>query len=119
VLLDGDRDLEQHVPQVQELRAARLLGVPAVDPTTGDLLPCLQSAEWRGWWGVGIAASYDLRLTWSFFSIPGTGSTDSACDTEWNFDPVKVDGQGNVYVAWGELRDSSVQIPLAVSRDHG
>jgi hypothetical protein len=57
-----------------------------------------------------VARSDDLGLTWTFFSIPGTGSTGSAFDTEWNFAPVKVDGQGNVYVAWGELLGGSVQV---------
>jgi hypothetical protein len=51
--------------------------------------------------GVGVARSDDLGLTWQYFSIPGTGSTGSAFDTEWNFQPVKVDALGNVYVHLG------------------
>jgi hypothetical protein len=38
-------------------------------------------------------------------SIPGTGSTGSAFDTEYNFAPVKVDSRGTVYVAWAEGRN--------------
>jgi hypothetical protein len=52
--------------------------------------------------GVGVARSDDHGLTWSYFSIPGTGSTGSAFDTQYNFAPIKVDSAGNVYVAWGE-----------------
>src|SRR5205823_4620752 len=70
--------------------------------------------------GVGVARSDDLGLTWSATSIPGTGSTGSAFDTEWNFQPLKVDSQGNVYVSWGEVKKGgSVAIRFAVSKDHG
>src|SRR5207244_6310018 len=52
--------------------------------------------------------------------IPGTGSSGSAFDTEWNFQPVKVDALGNVYVTWGEVtKNASVQIRFAVSKDRG
>jgi len=52
--------------------------------------------------GVGVARSDNGGLTWSNFSIPGTGSSGSAFDTEYNFAPVKVDANGTVYVAWSE-----------------
>src|SRR5260221_9851724 len=52
--------------------------------------------------GVGVSRSDNGGLTWSNFSIPGTGSTGSAFDTEYNFAPVKVDANGTVYVAWSE-----------------
>jgi hypothetical protein len=92
----------------------------AVDPITGSVYITYsrQNGGAVGG-GVGVARSDDLGLTWTFFSIPGTGSTGSAFDTEWNFDPVKVDSQGNVYVAWGELLGGSVHIRFAVSHDHG
>jgi hypothetical protein len=70
--------------------------------------------------GVGVARSDDNGLTWTQTSIPGTGSTGSAFDTEWNFQPVKVDSQGNVYVTWGEVKKGgSVAIRFASSKDHG
>jgi hypothetical protein len=90
----------------------------AVDPTTGSVYITYSRQNGAAGGGVGVARSDDLGLTWSYFSIPGTGSTGSAFDTEWNFAPVKVDTQGNVYVTWGELRNESVQIRFAVSRDH-
>src|SRR5438105_13863145 len=59
-------------------------------------------------------------MTWNAYSIPGTGSTGSAFDTECNFQPVGVDSLGNVYVTWGEVtKNGSVQIRFAVSKDHG
>ena len=91
----------------------------AVDPSTGSVYITYSRQNGAAGGGVGVARSDDLGLTWSSFNIPGTGSTGSAFDTEWNFAPVKVDGQGNVYVAWGELIGGSVQIRFAVSRDHG
>ncbi len=90
-----------------------------VDPNTGSIYVTYSRQNGAAGGGVAVARSDDLGLTWSTFNIPGTGSTGSAFDTEWNFDPVKVDSQGNVYVAWGELIGGSVQIRFAVSRDHG
>jgi hypothetical protein len=55
--------------------------------------------------GVGVARSDNSGLTWTNMSIPGTGSTGSAFDTEYNFAPVKVDANGVVYVAWSEGRN--------------
>jgi hypothetical protein len=70
--------------------------------------------------GVGVARSDDNGLTWTPTSIPGTGSTGSAFDTEWNFQPVKVDSLGNVYVTWGEVKKGgSVTIRFAASKNHG
>jgi hypothetical protein len=81
--------------------------------------------------GVGVARSDDGGLTWTNMSIPGTGSTGSAFDTEYNFAPVKVDSAGTVYVAWGEGRKivsdangnsvatGGVAIKYAYSTTHG
>jgi hypothetical protein len=70
--------------------------------------------------GVGVARSDNSGLTWTATSIPGTGSTGSAFDTEWNFQPVKVDSLGDLYVTWGEVKKGgSVAIRFAVSKDHG
>ena len=81
--------------------------------------------------GVGIARSDNAGLTWTLMSIPGTGSTGSAFDVEYNFAPVKVDSAGTVYVAWAEgaglVTDSNgntiatggVQIKYAYSTTHG
>jgi hypothetical protein len=40
-------------------------------------------------------------------SIPGTGSSGSAFDVQYNFAPVKVDRNGTVYVAWAEARNAT------------
>ena len=77
--------------------------------------------------GVGVSRSDDGGLTWTHMSIPGTGSTGSAFDTEYNFAPVQVDGNGTVYVAWGEGRNinssglatGGVSIRYAYSSDRG
>jgi len=76
---------------------------------------------------VGVSRSDDGGLTWTDMSIPGTGSTGSAFDVEWNFAPVKVDSNGTVYVAWGEGRNinangiatGGVAIKYAYSSDKG
>jgi hypothetical protein len=91
----------------------------AVDPNSGSVYITYSRQNGAAGGGVGVARSDDLGLTWSYFNVPKTGSTGSAFDTEWNFDPVKVDSLGNLYVAWGELINGSVQIRLAVSRDRG
>ena len=81
--------------------------------------------------GVGVARSDNGGLTWTNTSIPGTGSSGSAFDTEYNFAPVKVDSNGGVYVAWGEgknmkvdsngnnVASGGVDIKYAYSGDHG
>ncbi|HEV7678040.1 MAG TPA: sialidase family protein [Candidatus Dormibacteraeota bacterium] len=76
--------------------------------------------------GVGVSRSDDGGLTWTHMSIPGTGSTGSAFDVEYNFAPVKVDSAGTVYVAWGEGRSISsgianggVAVRYAYSKDRG
>jgi hypothetical protein len=81
--------------------------------------------------GVGIARSDDQGLTWSYSSVPGTGSSGSAFDTQWNFAPIRVDSAGNVYVAWGESQgvqtdangqsfaSKGVAIRYSWSSDHG
>jgi hypothetical protein len=91
----------------------------AVDPNTGSIYITYSRQNGAAGGGVGVARSDDLGLTWPTFNIPGTGSSGSAFDTEWNFDPVKIDSQGNVYVSWGELIGGSVQIRFAISRDRG
>jgi len=80
---------------------------------------------------VGVARSDNGGLTWTRMSIPGTGSTGSAFDVEYNFAPVRVDGNGTVYVAWGEGRNittdgsgnrvasGGVAIKYAYSTNHG
>jgi hypothetical protein len=81
--------------------------------------------------GVGVARSDNGGLTWTNMSIPGTGSSGSAFDVEYNFAPVKVDNNGTVYVAWAEGKNFSsdaggntvatggVSIKYAYSSDHG
>ena len=75
--------------------------------------------------GVGISRSAPAALgqgaglTWTNLSVPNTGSTGSAFDTEWNFLPVKVDSNGTLYVAWGETTPSGVAIRFASSSDGG
>ncbi len=80
---------------------------------------------------VGVGISTDSGLTWTNTSIPGTGSTGSAFDVEYNFIPVKVDSNGTVYAVWGEGRNittdangnsiatGGVAIRYAYSTDHG
>ncbi len=81
--------------------------------------------------GVGVGISSNSGLTWTNTSIPGTGSTGSAFDTEYNFAPVKVDSNGTVYVAWAEGRNiktdangnsvatGGVVVKYAYSSNHG
>ncbi len=76
--------------------------------------------------GVGVSRSDNGGLTWTHMSIPSTGSTGSAFDTEYNFAPVKVDSAGTVYVAWAEgkaisggLASGGVVIKYASSKDKG
>src|SRR5438876_1763388 len=58
----------------------------AVDQGTGSIYITYSRQNGRTvGGGVGVARSDDLGLTWSATSIPGTGSTGSAFDTEWNF----------------------------------
>ncbi len=92
----------------------------AVDPNTGEVFVSYsrQNGGSLGG-GVGIAYSTDQGLTWTESNVPGTGSTGSAFDTEWNFDPIHVDSLGNVYVTWGEMNPGGVSIKLATSKDHG
>jgi hypothetical protein len=60
--------------------------------------------------------------------IPNTGSSGSAFEDEWNFDPIKVDSAGTVYVMWGRapgfdatnnLAPHGVVIQFASSTDGG
>jgi hypothetical protein len=76
--------------------------------------------------GVGVSRSDNGGLTWTHLSIPGTGSTGSAFDVEYNFAPVKVDSAGTVYVAWAEgsnisggIANGGVSIKYAYSTDKG
>jgi hypothetical protein len=92
----------------------------AVDQNTGTVYITYSRQNGAAGGGVGVARSDDQGLTWTQTPIPGTGSTGSAFDTEYNFQPVKVDSLGNVYVTWGEVKkDGSVAIRFAVSKDHG
>jgi len=81
--------------------------------------------------GVGVGISTNGGLTWTNTSIPGTGSTGSAFDVEYNFIPVKVDNNGTIYAAWGEgvnikqdangnsIATGGVVIKYAYSKDGG
>jgi hypothetical protein len=104
----------------------------AVDPTGGQVYVTYSKQNGSGLGGaVGVAVSTDSGLTWTNTSIPGTGSTGSAFDVEYNFIPVKVDSNGTVYAVWGEgrkiVKDSGgnfvatggVAIKYAYSKDHG
>jgi hypothetical protein len=60
--------------------------------------------------------------------IPNTGSSGSAFEDEWNFDPIAVDSNGTVYVMWGRamgfdatnnLAPKGVAIQFASSSDGG
>jgi hypothetical protein len=84
--------------------------------------------------GVGIASSSPVLagglgagINWTYSSVPKTGSTGSASDTEWNFDPTKVDSNGTLYVMWGEginidsngIAQGGVAMKFAASNDGG
>lgn len=68
-------------------------------------------------------------LNWTGpITIPNSGSSGSAGEDEWNFDPIAVDGNGTVYVAWAEasgydaanhLARNGVAIKFASSSDGG
>jgi hypothetical protein len=47
--------------------------------------------------------------------IPGSGSTMSAFENEFNFDPIKVDGNGTIYVAWAHGMNFNTTSRLAAS----
>jgi hypothetical protein len=60
--------------------------------------------------------------------IPNSGSSGSAFEDEWNFDPIAVDSGGTVYVMWGhapgfdatnDVAPHGVVIELASSTDGG
>lgn len=60
--------------------------------------------------------------------IPNTGSSGSAFEDEWNFDPIAVDSAGTVYVMWGRalgydatnnIATKGVAIQFASSTDGG
>jgi len=92
----------------------------AVDQNTGIVYITYSRQNGAAGGGVGVARSEDQGLTWTQTPIPGTGSTGSAFDTEWNFQPVKIDSLGNVYVTWGEVKKGgSVAIRFSASKDHG
>jgi hypothetical protein len=104
----------------------------AVDQSSGEVYVSYSRQNGSGaGGGVGIARSTNNGLTWSNSSVPGAGSSGSAFDTEWNFAPIKVDSQGNVYVAWGEsqhvatdangnqIASGGVLIRYSWSSDHG
>jgi hypothetical protein len=100
----------------------------AVDQVSGSVYVSYSRQNGAGLGGgVGIARSDNGGLTWTYLSIPGTGSTGSAFDTEYNFIPVKVDSAGNVYALWAEGRNidangvaaGGVAIRYAYSKDHG
>jgi hypothetical protein len=104
----------------------------AVDQSSGEIYVTYsrQNGGANGG-GVGVAYSTNSGATWTNTSIPGTGSTGSAFDVEYNFAPVKVDSNGVVYVVWGEGRSiktdtngnsvatGGVAIKYAYSTTHG
>jgi hypothetical protein len=47
--------------------------------------------------------------------IPGSGSTMSAFENEFNFDPIKVDANGTIYVAWAHGMSFNTTSRLATS----
>lgn len=60
--------------------------------------------------------------------IPNSGSSGSAFENQWNFDPIAVDGNGTVYVAWAHapnfdatnnVAPQGVSIDVASSTDGG
>ena len=76
----------------------------------------------------GACPACEAGPTWTGpIAIPGTGTSHSAFENEWNFDPVKVDGNGTVYVMWAHGAGFSsstrlarnVVIEYAYSRDGG
>ena len=101
----------------------------AVDQNSGQVYVTYSRQNGSGiGGGVGVARSDNSGVSWTTMSIPGTGSTGSAFDVEYNFAPVKVDNNGTVYVAWGEGRNiagpsgaanGGVAIKYAYSKDHG
>ena len=75
----------------------------AVDQNSGSVYVTYSRQNGNGnGGGVGVSRSDDGGLIWTDMSIPATGSTGSAFDTEYNFAPVKIDSKGTVYVAWAE-----------------
>jgi hypothetical protein len=100
----------------------------AVDPNGGQVYVTYSRQNGSGVGGaVGVAISTNNGATWTNTSIPGTGSTGSAFDVEYNFIPVKVDSNGTVYAVWGEgrkidgngLATGGVAIKYAYSKNHG
>lgn len=64
--------------------------------------------------------------TWTPVVIPGSGSSGSPFENEWNFDPIKVDSNGTVYVMWahgdgfdGSTATGGVEEDYASSTDGG
>ena len=139
--------LAQDVPAVPESAVSVTLGISgvntpvrqcacppggiAVDQNSGSIYITYsrQNGGSNGG-GVGVARSDNSGLTWTETSIPGTGSTGSAFDTEYNFAPAKVDANGTLYVAWAEGQNitgsgnsqqasGGVVIKYAYSRDKG
>lgn len=50
----------------------------------------------------GTCPACDAGPTWTGpIAIPNSGGSGSAFQDEWNFDPIKVDSHGTVYVMWG------------------
>ena len=104
----------------------------AVDPSGGQVYVTYSKQNGGAAGGaVGVGVSSNGGLTWTNTSIPGTGSTGSAFDVEYNFIPVKVDSNGTVYAVWGEgqnirtdnngnsVATGGVAIKYAFSNDHG
>ena len=101
----------------------------AVDQASGQVYLSYSRQDTATGFGTGVARSDDGGLTWTDFSVPGSGTLGGgAFATEWNFSPIKVDSAGTVYVAWGEAQGwdaanrvakDGVLIRMAASHDHG
>lgn len=97
----------------------------AADPKTGEVYITYGSEN-----GVVVASSTDRGLTWTRVAIPGAGSLGNGWTVSYNFQPIKVDRAGNVYVAWAEAQNPSIDtngnvlahgvaIRFSRSTDHG
>jgi hypothetical protein len=98
----------------------------AVDPGSGEVYITYGSEN-----GVVVAGSTDQGLSWTRVAIPGSAELGDGWAVTYNFQPVKVDAQGNVYVAWAQAQDASIDgngnvlaaggtaIRFSRSTDHG
>ena len=97
----------------------------ATDPRTGEVYITYASEN-----GVVVASSTDEGLTWTHVVIPGSAELGTGWADTYTFQPIRVDSAGNVYVAWAEAQNGSVDsngnvvaggvaIRFSRSTDHG